>query len=85
MPYPPPLPLPVPTSMPPVPDSLLGIDLASIGLMNPEEELSNQQLDFTVQLICLHMSPAEQAVRRSRTCALVQSSQCPDHCNAMNS
>ena len=49
MPYPPPLPLPVPTSMPPVPDSLLGIDLASIGLMNPEEELSNQQLNFTVR------------------------------------
>ena len=40
--YPPPLPLPVPTSMPPVPDSLLGIDLASIGLINAEGELSNQ-------------------------------------------
>jgi len=51
MPYPPPLPLPVPTSMPPVPDALLGIDLASIGLMNPEEELSNQQLNFTVILL----------------------------------
>ena len=44
MPYPPPLPLPVPASMPLVPESLSGIDLASIGLMNPEEELSNQQL-----------------------------------------
>lgn len=49
MPYPPPLPLPVPASMPPVPESLSGIDLASIGLMNPEEELSNQQLNFTVR------------------------------------
>ena len=51
MPYPPPLPLPVPTSMPPVPESLSGVDLMSIGLMNPEEELSNQQLNFTVRVL----------------------------------
>ena len=47
MPYPPPLPLPVPAWMPSVPEKLPGHDLASIGLMNPEEELSNQQLNFT--------------------------------------
>jgi hypothetical protein len=50
MPYPPPLPLPVPAWMPSVPESLPGHDLASIGLMNPEEELSNQQLNFTACL-----------------------------------
>ena len=47
MPYPPPLPLPVPAWMPSVPESLPGHDLASINLMNSEEELSNQQLNFT--------------------------------------
>ena len=48
MPFPPPLPLPVPIGMPAVPQSVEGLDLQSMGLISQEEELSNQQLCFTV-------------------------------------
>lgn len=82
MPYPPPLPLPVPTSMPPVPDSLLGTDLACIGLMNPEEELSNQQLNFTVRLPCLHTTTAGWTVLPDMTFS--QSGLCLDYCDAVS-
>lgn len=50
MPYPPALPLPVPAAMPPVPAAVEGLYLPSIGLIRQEEELSNQQLSFTVRL-----------------------------------
>lgn len=49
MPYPPALPLPVPAAMPALPASVEGLDLPSIGLISREEELSNQQLSFTVR------------------------------------
>lgn len=51
MPYPAPLPLPlpVPPAMPPVPPEVEGLDLASTGLISIEEEMSNQQLNFTVR------------------------------------
>ena len=58
MPYQPPVPLLVPTSMPPVPPEVVGLDLKNLGLMTPEEELSNQQLEFSVSFniqLCVHM------------------------------
>ncbi|KAK9819946.1 hypothetical protein WJX72_004261 [[Myrmecia] bisecta] len=47
MPYPPPVPLPVPARLPPVPKSVVGLDLPNLGLMTPEEQLSNAQLEYT--------------------------------------
>ncbi|KAK9817351.1 hypothetical protein WJX74_009833 [Apatococcus lobatus] len=44
MPYQPPWPLPVPSSLTPVPDSINGLDLAGLGLMSSQEEISNDQL-----------------------------------------
>ena len=48
MTYQPPVPLLVPASMPAVPPDVVGLDLPNLGLMTPEEELSNQQLDHSV-------------------------------------
>ena len=48
MTYQPPVPLLVPSSMPAVPPDVVGLDLPNLGLMTPEEELSNQQLDHSV-------------------------------------
>ena len=48
MTYQPPVPLLVPASMPAVPSEVVGLDLPNLGLMTPEEELSNQQLDHSV-------------------------------------
>eukprot|EP00891_Asterochloris_glomerata_P002034 jgi/Astpho2/2034/Aster-00531 len=47
MTYQPPIPLLVPASMPAVPPDVVGLDLPNLGLMTPEEELSNQQLDHS--------------------------------------
>lgn len=49
MPFPPPAPLPPPLMMPPVPEEVVSVELANLGLMTPEEEQSNQQLHFTVR------------------------------------
>ena len=49
MTYQPPIPLLVPASMPAVPPDVVGLDLPNLGLMTPEEELSNQQLDHSVR------------------------------------
>ena len=49
MPYQPPWPLPVPSSLTPVPDSIHGLDLASLGLMSSQEEISNDQLQHNVR------------------------------------
>ena len=48
MTYQPPVPLLVPGSMPAVAPDVVGLDLPNLGLMTPEEELSNQQLDHSV-------------------------------------
>ena len=48
MTYQPPVPLLVPASMPAVAPDVVGLDLPNLGLMTPEEELSNQQLDHSV-------------------------------------
>lgn len=49
MPYAPPAPLPVPSCMPPVDPTVVGLDLSELGLLSSEEENSNQQLKFTWQ------------------------------------
>ena len=48
MPYQPPWPLPVPSSLTPTPDSIRGLDLAGLGLMSSQEEISNDQLQHNV-------------------------------------
>lgn len=48
LPFPPPEPLPPPRAMRAVPEEVVSVELANLGLMTPEEEQSNQQLLFTV-------------------------------------
>ncbi len=50
MPFPPPAPLPPPLAMPAVPEEVVSVELANLGLMTPEEEQSNQQLLYVVCL-----------------------------------
>ncbi len=38
MPFPPHAPLPPPLAMPPVPEEVVSVELANLGLMTPEEE-----------------------------------------------
>ena len=49
-PAPPPPPLPAPAALSPVPEALGGLPLGELGIMSPEEEMSNAQLDFQVGL-----------------------------------
>ena len=49
LPFPPPEPLPPPLAMRTVPDEVVSVELANLGLMTPEEEQSNQQLLYTVR------------------------------------
>ena len=48
LPFPPPEALPPPRAMRAVPEEVVSVELANLGLMTPEEEQSNQQLLFTV-------------------------------------
>ncbi len=48
MPYPPPPPLPVPAGLPAVLADVGGLPLAELGMMLPEEEMSNVQLEYHV-------------------------------------
>ena len=50
LPFPPPAPLPPPRAMPTVPEEVVSVELANLGLMTPEEEQSNQQLLYVVRL-----------------------------------
>ncbi len=49
MPYPPPIPLPVPSALAPLPEACVGLTLDSLGLMTAEEQQSNQQLHHCVR------------------------------------
>ena len=53
MPYPPPIPLPVPSALAPLPEVCVGLTLDSLGLMTAEEQQSNQQLHH-----CVRSTPA---------------------------
>lgn len=46
MPFPPPQPVPLPESLPTVNSSFVGIKIEELGIMTPEEELSNVQLEY---------------------------------------
>ncbi|KAK9843673.1 hypothetical protein WJX81_001963 [Elliptochloris bilobata] len=47
LPFPPPKPLPPPLAMRAVPEEVVSVELANLGLMTPEEKQSNQQLLYT--------------------------------------
>ncbi len=49
MPYQPPWPLPVPSSLTAVPDCIGRLDLDSLGLMSSQEQTSNDQLQHNVR------------------------------------
>lgn len=48
LPYPPARPLPSPAALPPVPSDVRGLELGELGMMLPEEEMSNVQLEYHV-------------------------------------
>ena len=62
LPFPPPEPLPPPRAMRAVPEEVVSVELANLGLMTPEEEQSNQQLLFTVPACAFSGPPVGQAL-----------------------
>lgn len=53
LPYPPAPPLPPPATLPPLPAAIEGLPLSELGIMTPEEEMSNAQLGFHVSVVCV--------------------------------
>ena len=49
LPYPPSPPLPLPAALPAVPAACTGCALGELGIMTPEEEMSNAQLEYHVR------------------------------------